>query len=147
MTKTKSEGFGLLELLVVVLIIGILTAFAVPTYFDYVKKAKVAESTVLFSDFKLKTLIYYSEHGMWPPDVMTLVTMGVVTKGSFAEMQIYDSLMPAVCYTVVGFEAGKDSIGWNYLLKIPGTDPWSCKAADGACTTIESKYLPSYCQP
>lgn len=143
----QQKGFGLLELMVVVAIIAILAAFAIPTYFDYIKKAKAAEATVLFSDFRLKTLIYYSERGIWPPDMMTLEMIGVVTKGTFAWMQTYDSLGPSVCYTVVGFDPGKDSIGWKY---VPSpSDPmqkiWSCKMAESGCTTIENKYLPQSC--
>jgi type IV pilus assembly protein PilA len=143
----QQNGFTLIELMIVVAIIGILSAIAVPTYFDYIKKAKAVEATVLFSDFKLKTLIYYNESGILPPDMMTLEMIGVVTKGTFAWMKTYDSLTPSVCYTVVGFDSGKDSIGWKLINQPPEPSFWSCKAADSMCTTMETKYLPSYCQP
>ena len=52
MTKSQQKGVSLLELMIVVAIIAILASFAIPTYFSYIKTAKVSEASVLFDGFK-----------------------------------------------------------------------------------------------
>jgi type IV pilus assembly protein PilE len=50
----KSRGFTLIELMIVVAIVGIIAAVAVPNYIDYVRRARISDMTSAMSDFKLK---------------------------------------------------------------------------------------------
>lgn len=59
--KTLQKGFTLIELMIVVAIIGILAAIAVPAYQDYTVKSRVSEGTSLASPAKTALDVYYAE--------------------------------------------------------------------------------------
>ncbi|BAP56755.1 PilE/Pilin [Thioploca ingrica] len=147
----QQKGFTLIELMIVVAIIGILSAVAIPNYLDYIKKAKVVEASMLFAGFKTDLIISYSMKGTWPT-FSELKDAGIVYKGTYVLADYNDAMAmsgtPQVCFRVMGFDIGKDSIGWKYIPSPsdPGQKVWSCKMSDSGCTTMESKYLPQSCK-
>jgi len=60
------KGFTLIELMIVVAIIGILAAFAIPAYQDYTARAQMGEALQLAGAQKMAVSEYYSNHGAWP---------------------------------------------------------------------------------
>ena len=56
------RGFTLIEVMIVVAIIGILSAIAVPAYTDYVRRAKIAEATSALSTMRVKFEQYYQDN-------------------------------------------------------------------------------------
>lgn len=65
--KIKTNmGFSLLELMVVVVIIAVLTAVAIPIYGNNVKKAKQSEADSALGSIRTQLRIYYAEYGEYP---------------------------------------------------------------------------------
>ena len=64
----NQKGFTLIELMIVVAIIGILAAIAIPQYQNYVARAQVAEGLALASGAKTAVAEYRSTTGEWPAD-------------------------------------------------------------------------------
>jgi len=64
----RSGGFTLIELMIVVSIVAVLVALAVPAYQEYNIRAKVAECMLMAAPAKLSVSEYRSTTGEWPPD-------------------------------------------------------------------------------
>ena len=64
----KEHGFTLIELIIVVAIIGILFAIALPQYQNYQVRTKVVEALVMVESVKTAIEVYHEEHGRWPFD-------------------------------------------------------------------------------
>ncbi len=66
MNQRKTQGFTLIELMIVVAIIGILAAIAIPAYENYIAKAQFTEALSLASGEKTPVITYYSENDACP---------------------------------------------------------------------------------
>jgi len=64
--KKQQSGFTLIELMIVVAIIGILAAIAIPSYMDYTKKARASEGITALSPAKATISEYYLTEGSFP---------------------------------------------------------------------------------
>ncbi|HGK0032981.1 TPA: pilin, partial [Neisseria gonorrhoeae] len=66
--NTLQKGFTLIELMIVIAIVGILAAVALPAYQDYTARAQVSEAILLAEGQKSAVAEYYLNHGEWPKD-------------------------------------------------------------------------------
>lgn len=126
--KTRGKyavgGFTLIELMIVVAIIGVLAAIAVPKFADLVKKAQESRTKSNMDQIRGALNIYYGDNeGIYPSD-----TLGVLTTNSKYISAIKASLVPA--FTAVGntghgesstvnaqtaFSSATDTGVWQYL--------------------------------
>ena len=80
--KFTQKGFTLIELMIVVAIIGILAAIAIPAYQDYTIRTQVSEGMTLASDIKAGVAEYAAQTGNWPA---TLVEAGLGSGAAAAD--------------------------------------------------------------
>ena len=72
------EGFTLVEILIVVVIIGILATVAIPTYFKYVERGYASDAKVQIKNILQNAELYRQETGQWPTDVQILEDEGYI---------------------------------------------------------------------
>ncbi|MEQ1774782.1 MAG: pilin [Burkholderiales bacterium] len=79
--KRMQKGFTLIELMIVVAIIGILAAVAIPQYQDYTVKAKLSKVAGFAAPIKTAIAIYAQEQGSYPATADAWVSLGIAAAG------------------------------------------------------------------
>lgn len=143
--KKVQQGFTLIELMIVIAIIGILAAIAIPAYQDYVIRAKVSEPIIFADAAKTSISEYYQSQGKMPADMSAA---GIQNSTS--------QYIGSVAYSVTGSTAkvtittattlGGDANSKTIVFQGTGTSTgvtWTC-ANVGA--TMPKKYLPANCR-
>ncbi|HGG9794141.1 TPA: pilin [Neisseria meningitidis] len=84
--NTLQKGFTLIELMIVIAIVGILAAVALPAYQDYTARAQVSEAILLAEGQKSAVTEYYLNHGIWPKNNTSAgVASSSKIKGKYVE--------------------------------------------------------------
>jgi len=77
------QGFTLIELMIVVAIIGILAAIAIPAYQDYIARAQASEAPELLGGLKTPIAEFYSTNGVCPDTTVATQIGNIVTSGKY----------------------------------------------------------------
>lgn len=72
----KQKGFTLVELMIVIVIIGVLAAVAVPIYTNNVTKAKMSEADAALGSVRTQLRVYYGENGSYPVQASAAAVVG-----------------------------------------------------------------------
>ena len=167
--KSVQKGFTLIELMIVIAIIGILAAIAMPAYQNYIVRAQVTEDLSRASCIKTNIEEYYNSTGDWPTNITAMANQGVSTP-----IGKYVSGVTVSNGTIVATYGGSSSsyITGKTLAIQPYLDAnhdiiWVCgnapdpsgtgvtdadgggnaSAAAGTNTSVLNTYLPSSCRP
>ncbi|PWB39752.1 MAG: prepilin-type cleavage/methylation domain-containing protein [Rhodocyclales bacterium] len=149
--KTIQKGFTLIELMIVVAIIGILAAVALPAYQDYTVRAKVSEAVLAASSGRTAVAEAFANYG----GVMktTQGSMGVQNQASAYVASIiwnYDSdTVGYITVTTGATNLPTDAQGKTIELRgtgdpLTGQVAWAC--GPGRNNGLPAKYLPGSCK-
>lgn len=155
--KTKQQAFTLIELMIVVAIIGILAAMALPAYQDYVKRAHISEGLVLSAGAKMAILEYFSSNNTFPSsdsennkcdsatDCNTVV--GLDTVESIAGNAVTGIAVGNEGVITITYNNKIDAT--NNLLNLTpsssgGAITWQCASAE--TNGVNARFLPSRCR-
>jgi type IV pilus assembly protein PilA len=142
----KQQGFTLIELMIVVAIIGILAAVAIPAYQDYIARSQVGEAVNLMAGGKTPLAEFYADKGAWPNFATSVMgtTAGKYTSAITITIGS-NATTPQLTLTATMKGAGsvnKQIAGSTVLLEtLDGGKIWTCKLG-----TINSKYVPGACK-
>lgn len=151
--KNSQQGFTLIELMIVVAIIGILAAVAIPAYQDYTQRAQVSEVFTMTAGAKTAIAEYAQSNGDYPnADALVDLDLDDSTAaidGNYARATV---AVDSGAITIIMKEAGvvgADIAGGVITLTPPtlkgmtGAFKWVCGSA--GANKIEQKFLPSSC--
>ena len=141
----KQQGFTLIELMIVVAIIGILAAIAIPAYQDYTIRAQVSEGLNLSGGAKAAVTEYFQDRGSMPTDNAEAgLAAETDIQGKYVDQVLVTDGVIAVQY---GNSAHQVITGAHLELTPntlrPGSVMWDCATAG---TEIENKHLPAACR-
>ncbi|MCL6071619.1 pilin [Neisseria meningitidis] len=162
--NTLQKGFTLIELMIVIAIVGILAAVALPAYQDYTARAQVSEAILLAEGQKSAVTEYYLNHGEWPKNNTSAGVASTPSdiKGKYVkEVTVANGVITA---TMLSSGVNKEIQGKKLSLwakRQDGSVKWFCgqpvtrttatgaKADDVTADSgnkIDTKHLPSTCR-
>jgi len=147
MKKALQQGFTLIELMIVVAIIGILAAVAIPAYQDYIARSQVSEAVSLLGSGKTPMAEYYADKGSWPTNASDVMgnTQGKYTGAISigAKNDTAQALTLVATMKASGINANITS-GTVLLTTSDGGKNWNCTASGTGA--LSSKFLPGACR-
>jgi type IV pilus assembly protein PilA len=165
MLKTVQKGFTLIELMIVIAIIGILAAIAIPAYQNYTIRSQVSEGLSLADGWKTAVSEYFAQNGAFPTAATTsggtgsIAVTNLTTAGKYVgNIALTTGGQIQVAYNGTQVNA---KLSGQILTLTPGLDPnqdvvWVCgKAAtptnvtlgggSTANSTVSAAFLPTTC--
>lgn len=148
-TKQNQQGFTLIELMIVVAIIGILAAVAIPSYRDYTARAQMSEALSLMSGFKTGLAEYHQSEGNFNTSLKA-TQFGSTVSGKYVSTVVLTGAGTnaiQIAATMKAAASGVSSEIGGGQLRLKTTDGgrnWKCEVNTGG--TIQNRHLPSSCR-
>ncbi len=144
----KQQGFTLIELMIVVAIIGILAAIAIPAYQDYTIRAQVSEGLSLSAGAKAAVAEFYQDQGAWPTDNAEAgIEVPANITGKYVQtVTVTAGAANGIITVLYGVDANANINGASLTMTATdnnGSVSWAC--ADGG--GLQNKWLPAACRP
>jgi len=141
----KQQGFTLIELMIVVAIIGILAAIAIPAYSDYTIRAQVSEGITLAGGAKAAVSEYTMDTGLFPTaNVQAGISAAVSINGKYTTSVANN--LGVLTITYGGTDAHPNILKSTLMLSArttTGSVVWACPAGLG---NVQPKYRPATCR-
>ena len=147
--KSMQKGFTLIELMIVVAIIAILAAIAIPAYQNYLIRSQVSEGLSISGGDQTGEAEFYSNAGHFPsqPASAGLPTVATSTNGKYVSQVVAGVGVITATYSNAAPQKANDAINGKTLIlsavtASDGSIHWACKST----STVAQKYLPSSCR-
>ncbi len=142
--KKIQQGFTLIELMIVVAIIGILAAIAIPAYQDYIARSQMSEAMSLSGGLKVSIAESWSQTGTCPASGAAGIPAATAVTGNYVLSVLVAGTTPActimATMKATGVSAGIVSKTLTLTMGDPGGSiTWACTSS------AATKYLPKAC--
>ena len=158
--RRDTAGFTLIELMIVVAIIGVLAAIAIPQYRDYVIRVKISEALLVASQVKGDLALFFADHGRFPINAAERAPMGIAAADNHPFVQTLAIHGAGPCNAAAGCRRSRIEMklrsdyfgipGSESQLRLEGradadgTITWRCGPRDVQPLRLE--WLPSTCR-
>jgi type IV pilus assembly protein PilA len=145
------KGFTLIELMIVVAIIGILAAIAIPAYQEYIARSQASEAMQLLAGAKAPMSEFYGDQGRWPAapgSVMGNLSGKYVTQVYYTGGSPSHATSPALSLTAQFKPSGVSKLIQGRTMSYETTNGgkiWHCSVG-GSASSMEEKHLPAACR-
>jgi len=144
MRNRLRRGFTLIELMIVVAIIGILAAVAIPAYQDYIARGQVSEAVSLTTGAKTPLSEYFNNFGFWP-----IAATDVISNPSGKYTSRITLFGATLTQGTLSVEARMKNVGINTLITAGTLILTTNDAKQFSCTSgdLAARFRPSSCRP